>query len=80
MKYPVYIPWFEPRVRRRWWSDIRRAKALAVEALTPNLPERFYMTINDAHPNNPNNKGHNLYLVGHAKGHITFLETTSSAI
>ena len=77
MRYPIYIPAFEPRVRRRWWSDAKRARAIAKEA-GETAPERFYLTLPPPHPNNPNVPHSLLFVVGHIHGAITFMTTTSS--
>ena len=79
MRCPVYISWFEPRVRRRWWSDSRRAKAIAKEALTGGpMPARFYVSLPQSHANNPNKPNCFMYYVEHLCGEITTMITTSS--
>ena len=78
MKYPVYIPWFEPRVRRRWWSDTRRANAIAKEAATESTPGNFIISLSPSHPKNPHNPQHLLFVLGHIRGTVTSLVTTSS--
>ena len=78
MRCPVYIPWFEPRTRRRWWSSDRRARAIAREALTGGpMPARFYVSLFPAHDNNPK-KGEAKYYVAHIQGEFTLFVTTSS--
>ena len=79
MRCPVYIPWFEPRTRRRWWTSVRRAKAIAKEALTGGpMPERFYISIAQQHPNNPQKDECSKFFAAHYHGSITTLVTTSS--
>lgn len=76
MKYPIYIVNDEPRVRRRMWSQDKRVRAAAREAiLLGSVPERFMVSLPAPHPSNKNPNRQIGFLVGQMGGIVTSIVT-----
>lgn len=78
MKYPVYIVSDEPRVRRRFWTQDKRVRTAAREAISGgNAPGTFTLGLPAPHPNNPNKYKPIIHIIGHLSGIITSIVTVA---
>ena len=77
MKWPIYIVADEPRVRRRFWSQERRVRAAAREAIGASAPGEFVVSLPLPHINNKNKHLPIVFVVGHRGGTITSILTIS---
>ena len=75
MRWPLYISHDEPRVRRRMWTEERRARRAAAEGAQGMAAERFLVALPPAHPANKSPRLGCLFLAGQINGVVTSLIT-----